>query len=245
MAFYKARFADAANFTFVFTGSFTPESIRPLVEKYIASLPATHASETWRDVGITPPAGVVDKKIEKGIAPKSQVAIVFTGPLEYDDTHRLALRAMALVLQSRLLDTIRQQLGGTYSITADHSAAKVPKPEYTVRIEWTCDPARTADLVQRVFQEIEFVKSTSFDSGQMGVIREVLQREFEANSQENGYWLNQISQRYADGDPAGVTAIANLPQRLKALTGDQILEAARTYLNSRNYVIVTLLPEKK
>src|SRR4051812_20117830 len=61
MAFYKARFADASNFTFVFVGSFTPEMIKPFVETYIASLPATHAGETWRDLGITPPSGVIDK----------------------------------------------------------------------------------------------------------------------------------------------------------------------------------------
>ena len=41
LAFYKARFADAGNFTFVFVGSFTLETIRPLVETYVASLPAT------------------------------------------------------------------------------------------------------------------------------------------------------------------------------------------------------------
>ena len=58
LAFYKARFADASNFTFVFVGSFTPEAIRPLVETYVASLPATHAHETWRDLGVTPPTGV-------------------------------------------------------------------------------------------------------------------------------------------------------------------------------------------
>ena len=52
LAFYKARFADASNFTFVFVGSFTPEAIKPFVETYLASLPATHAHETWRDLGI-------------------------------------------------------------------------------------------------------------------------------------------------------------------------------------------------
>ena len=130
MAFYKARFADAGNFTFVFVGSFTPEIIRPLVETYIASLPAAHAHETWRDVGITLPTGIVEKTVEKGIAPKSQVAIVFSGPFQYDDEHNLAIRAMALVLQSRLLDTIRQQLGGTYSITAIENTQKFPRPEY-------------------------------------------------------------------------------------------------------------------
>ena len=44
LAFYKARFADAGNFTFVFVGSFTLETIRPLIETYVASLPATQGA---------------------------------------------------------------------------------------------------------------------------------------------------------------------------------------------------------
>ena len=197
MAFYKARFADASNFTFVFVGSFTPEAIKPLVETYVASLPATHARETWRDLGITPPSGVVEKNIEKGIAPKADVAIVFSGPFVYDDAHKLALRAMTLVLQSRLFDTIRQELGGTYSIDASPDTRKFPKPEFSVRIDWTCDPARTPALVKRVFEEIEFVKAASFSRDQVIRIREALIREFERNSEDNAYLLNQISRRSA------------------------------------------------
>ncbi|HEX6973758.1 MAG TPA: insulinase family protein [Vicinamibacterales bacterium] len=245
MAFYKARFADAANFTFVFVGSFTPETIKPLVETYIASLPATGAKETWRDLGITLPSGVVEKTIEKGIAPKSQVAIVFSGPFEYDPAHLLALRTMTLVLQSRLLDTIRQELGGTYSITATPDADKFPRPEYTVRIEWTCDPARTDTLVKRVFDEIEFVKGTPFNSGQMGIIREALTRDFEKNSEENGYLLREISRRYEQGDTSDLAAVRSIAGQVNSLTGAAIQRAARTYLNTENYVKVIQTPERR
>jgi zinc protease len=241
LAFYKARFADASRFTFVFVGSFTPETIKPFVETYIASLPATHGHETWRDLGIAAPAGVVDKTIDMGIAPKSQVAIVFSGPFEYDAAHILALRTMTLLLQSRLFDSIRQELGGTYSITASPGASKVPRPEYSVRIEWTCDPARTAMLVQRVFEEIEALKAAYISRDQIGRIRDALTREYEQNSQENGYFLNEISRRYADGDAAGVS---NLPDRIAALTGPAIQQAAQTSLNAGNYVKVTLMPAK-
>src|SRR5207302_389234 len=198
LAFYKARFADASNFTFVFVGSFTPEKIKPLVETYIASLPATHARETWRDLGITPPAGIVEKTVEQGIAPKSQVAIVFAGPFAYDDVHKLSLRTITLLLQSRLLDTIRQELGGTYSITVSPEMEKFPRPQYSVRIDWTCDPARTATLVQRVFEEIAFVRSTALSAEGVGGVREALQREYDRNIEENGYLLNQIVRRYED-----------------------------------------------
>jgi zinc protease len=241
LPFYKARFADASRFTFVFAGSFTPEMIKPFVETYIASLPATHSKETWRDLGIVAPTGVVEKTIEMGIAPKSQVAIVFSGPFEYDDAHKLALRTMTLLLQSRLFDSIRQELGGTYSITVTPSAVKFPRPEYGVRIEWTCDPARTAALVQRVFEEIEKLKESYISRDHMARIRQGLLREYELDSQENSYFLNDIARRYADGDVAGASS---LPDQIAALTGPAIQQAAQAYLNTSNYVKVTLMPAK-
>jgi zinc protease len=245
LAFYKARFADASNFTFVFVGSFTLDGIKPLVESYIASLPATRAHETWRDLGIVPPTGVIEKTIEKGIAPKSDVAIVFSGSFTYDAPHRLALDTMARVLQGRLFDTIRQELGGTYSITAIPTARKTPRPEYRIRIEWTCDPQRTDALVQRVFEELDFVKTTRLTAEQMIRLREGLLRDYQANSQENRYALDQIVRRYEDGDLATFGDIDDVPGRIAALTAEAIQQAAQAYLNTSNYVKVTLMPETK
>lgn len=244
LAFYKARFADAGHFRFVFVGSFTPDAIKPFVETYLASLPATHSNEKWRDIGITPPTGRIERTIEKGIAPKSQVAIVFSGPFQDTELHRTALRTMTLLLQSRLLDTIRQELGGTYSITATPTMDKLPQPTYRVRIEWTCDPARTATLIQRVFEEIAFVKDTLLSPGQVAQVRESLLRDYENRSQDNGYLLSLITRGYEDGDSAGVAAALNVPGQLVALTGRAIQEAAQTYLGS-NYVQVTLMPAVK
>jgi zinc protease len=244
LAFYKARFADASNFTFVFVGSFTPDAIRPLVETYLASLPATHAHETWRNLGITPPTGIVEKTVEKGIAPKSEVALVFSGPFEYDDPHTLALQTMTRVLESRLFDTIRQELGGTYSITADPDIAKSPRPQYVVRIDWTCDPAQTDALVRRVFDVIASLKARPLSAAQMAAIRENLLRDFERNSQDNGYFLNEIARRYKNGDTANLAAISNVPARIRMLTADELYEAAKTYLDTDRYVKVILMPER-
>ena len=138
--------------------------------------------------------------MQKGVAPKSEVAIVFSGPIQYDDAHIAGARTMTLLLQSRLFDTIRQELGGTYSITATPDMDKYPRPEYSVRIDWTCDPARTKALVQRVFDEIEVHQEHAAVTGPDGAGSRGLLREFERNSQDNGYLLDQISRRYEDGD---------------------------------------------
>jgi zinc protease len=212
---------------------------------YVASLPATKGGETWRDLGITPPTGVVQKTVEKGIAPKSQVALVFSGPFAYNETNLLALRTMTMVLQGRLFDTIRQQLGGTYSIEVEPLTQKNPRPEYSVRISWACDPARVETLVQRVFDEIAFVKRTPLTYDQMNRVRAALHRDWDENSQNNGYLLNQLVRKYEEGNPEGVGSVFNVPDQINALTGTAVQQAAQNYLSMDNYVRVTLMPETK
>ncbi len=114
-----------------------------------------------------------------------------------------------------------------------------------MRIDWTCDPARTTALVQRVFEEIAFVRSTPLTADGVGGIREALQREFDRNVEDNGYLLNQIVRRYEDHEVEGATAIYDLRGQIAALTGDTIQQAAKTYLNASNYVKVVLNPGTK
>jgi predicted Zn-dependent peptidase len=124
------------------------------------------------------------------------------------------------------------------------STTKFPRAEYSVRIEWTCDPERTATLVQRVFEEVDAVKAAYLSRDQVSRIRAALLREFEVNSQDNGYHLNEISRHYRDGDGADVAPVGSIPDRIAALTGAAIQQAAQTYLNTGSYVKVTLMPAK-
>ena len=124
LAFYKDRFADASDFTFVFVGSFDLPTIKPLVERYLGSLPSIKRKETWKDIGVHTPNDVVVKRVEKRRRAEKPVAIVFSGPFEYNQTNRVAIRAMSEILQRRLLETIREEFSGTYGIRASQSYSR-------------------------------------------------------------------------------------------------------------------------
>lgn len=243
MAFYKDRFADASDFTFVFVGSFDLATIKPLVERYLGSLPSIRRKESWKDVGVRTPGDIVVKKVEKGVEPKSLSAIVFSGPFEFDQMHRVSIRAMAEILQRRLLETIREDLGGTYSIGASPAYERVPNQTYSITITFGSSPTRTDDLIKRVFQEIEAFKANGPSDQQVSDEKETLLREFETNSKLNNYLVSQLSLRYENGeDPAGLWL---MPDFYKKIDKAMIQEAAKTYLNTNRYVEVMLFPEKK
>ena len=242
LAFYKARFADAGNFTFVFVGSFTLDAIRPLIETYVASLPATKARETWRDLGVKPPAGIVETTVRKGIAPKSEVSIVFSGPIEGGAASELALRTATLFLQARLSDALREQLGATYAISAESEASRFPRPEYRVTIDWTCDPAQVDRLVQRVFQEVAAVRNTPLTDDQIVRVRDFLQRDLDRASLDNAFLLNELLRRYEGGEPLTRDVVTDSAATITSLTGAAVTQAAVKYLDPARYVRVTLMP---
>jgi len=170
-------------------------------------------------------------------------AIVFSGPFKFEQTNRVAIRAMSEILENRLREAIREELGGTYSITANSGYQKNPNSEYTIAIEFGCAPERTDDLVKRVFQEIERFKSAGPTDKQVNDEKEALLRDFETNSKENGFLLGQLMSRYQSGeDPAGLWSV---PEYYKKIDASMIKEAARLYLDANNYLKVTLFPEKK
>ena len=105
--------------------------------------------ETVRDVGIRPPAGIVDRQIRKGLDPRSQVSVVFTGPFQNTQTNRIILRAMAETLEGNLQRTLREDLGGTYGVSVSPDFQQRPRGSYRVTISFACDPARLNALVER------------------------------------------------------------------------------------------------
>ncbi len=243
LAFYKERFADASDFTFVFVGSFDVATMRPLVERYLASLPSLHRKESARDVGIQPPAGVVETQVRKGIEPRSQVSIVFTGSFENDEIQRLTLRAMAEMLSGNLHRTLREDLGGTYGVSVEPRFTKRPREEYRISISFACDPARAESLIKSAFDVIAEFKMSGPSEGQVADTRQALMRDFETNSQRNGYLLSRLVSKYDYGE--NVEEVFDIRASVNRLTAELIRDAARTYLDTRRYVKVTLLPEAR
>ncbi|HVL69166.1 MAG TPA: insulinase family protein [Vicinamibacterales bacterium] len=243
MAFYRDRFGDAGDFTFVFAGSFDLETMRPLVERYLASLPSRGRKETWKDVGIRYATGVVEKRVEKGMEPQGRATLVFTGAFSDQPRERVVMRALADVLTVRLREKLREDLGGTYGVSVSPSYTHVPVGEYAMSIAFACDPSRTDELIAEALKEIELLKTAGPTEAQVADVREKLLRDFETSSKQNAYWATQLSLKYQAGEPPD--SLFELPDTYRRLTPGMIHAAARQYLNTANLVKVTLFPERK
>ena len=239
--FYKDRFADASGFTFVFVGNFKPDSIKPLIEKWIGSLPSTNRKQTWRDTGVRPPSGVVQRVVKKGAEPKARTALIFTGPFEYTRQNRYYLSALAELLNIKLREALRENLGGTYGVTVSPSAARDPEPAYRFTIGFGSAPERLEDLTAAALAQIDSVKRFGTTPEYLTKVKEAALRSRETAMKQNGYWLAQIST--FDQSRWPLAEIPNGDKLISSLTSDDLRNAAIKYLRTTNYVRVSLYPE--
>jgi zinc protease len=243
LQFFKDRFGDASDFTFVFVGSFEVEAIRPLVERYLASLPALRRAESWIDPGVRPPQGVVRRTVERGAEPRSRTAIVFTGLADPDRAKAVTVVALAEILEGRLRNRLREELGGTYAVNVGGSLARVPVGQYTISVDFTSDPARAADLAVQVLNEVARFRDSGPTPREVQDVRAVLLRDIETNSRQNQYLAGQLAQRYQSGEPP--ESLWQMPAIYGELSVARLHDAARAHLDPASYVQVVLMPQQK
>ena len=241
-AVYAERFADLGDATFVFVGAFDWETLRSLTEAYLASLPTTGRAEQWIDHDIDPPAGLIDRVVRSGIEPRSNTMVVFAGDMDWSRQEALTLAVLGDVLQIRLRERVREELGGTYSIRVNGGSASLPDEEHFVSIIFGSDPDRTEELFGEVLDGIEWLQAGG-EQEYLDKVKEQLRTLREVDLRENGFWLNQIRAAVQRGE--AFTEIIGFDERLDGLTLEQVAAAAQLYLPSDRYVRVVLFPEEE
>lgn len=243
LAFYRERFADAGDFTFVFVGNVDTTALKPLVEKYLASLPSTGRVDSTRVNGPGAPKGIVQATVRRGVENKATTVMMFTGPCAFSPETRFNFRALVAAFQLRLTEALREKLGGTYSPSVGGGCNRQPRQEYTIQVSFGSAPDNVETLTTSVFTIIDSLQTVGPTPSDVERVREQILREHEVELKQNSYWLSAIQTRDQAGeDIAGVLAPYN--DMAVKLTAAQIRDAAKQYLNVKNYARFVLLPEK-
>ena len=239
-AFYKERFADASNFTFVLVGKVDLERAKTLVETYLGSLPSTSRKETWRDPNVQRPKGIAKKAIAKGSEPKARVSLTFHGPEVWTRDTENDMRMLSAVLHTRLREILREDMGGVYGVSAGGFVARRPKKEFSFNVGFGCAPENVDKLEKATFDEIKAIQTNGIGADYITKAKQLRRREHETSLKENGFWLNELSRAYRFGDDPKL--ILDFDAMVDKISSDRVRAAAKKYLTSTQYVLGELRP---
>ncbi|MDR0669432.1 MAG: insulinase family protein [Treponema sp.] len=207
LSFLK-RGLNPGDYTFIFTGNLDPAVLRPLVETWLASIPPSQSWDTWTDPGIQRP-GKIDKTVYKG---KEEQSIVYMGwftPLAFTEEQSVTASVLTEYLEIRLIEDIREKLGGVYSIEVDVSISPVPTEELVAQIYFVCDPKRSEELSQAVQTLLRQIAGSPINGDVFAKSVEALKKDWEESIQSNLY----IAQSYANSSVLLDTPLSRLDKR--------------------------------
>ena len=238
----KDRFKDAGQFTFVIAGNFDEQTIRPLIEQYIASLPSTGAQpEEFKDVLTAPEGEVVNHFKVKTESPKATAFEFWRAQMPYTLENAVKIDAVGQILAMIYLKTIREEESAAYSCGASGSFSLSSHQPF-VQLQAYCpmNPDKE-EIAVRLLHEGIANMSKAVDADQLTKVKEYMLKQIDVDAKTNGYWINAITtfKDYA------LDVYTDYKKTVEALTADSVRDFLNTLLKSGHHVEVVMTPEAK
>ena len=241
MEIYKDRFADASDFTFFFTGNIEPDSIKGLVETYLGGLPSTNRKETFKDLGMYPPKGVVKNNFNKKLqVPKTSVFVGYTGEIPYSIENSVLMDYVESILNIIYTESIREKEGGSYGVSVNGSMNKLPKPRFVFQVFFDTDPAKKDKLTAIVYDEVKKLITDGPSETNINKAKEFMLKKHQEDLTENGYWSGIIYEQTV----LGVDDYTTIEKVISSATATMIKEFAKKIFSQNNVIEVSMSPEK-
>ena len=191
---------NADDFTFTFVGNIDLNTFKPMVEKYLGSLPKGKEKFNWKDDGVRIDSGQVNNFFTTPMqAPKATVFYVFSGPMEYNLENSLAMSTLYQVLNMRYLESVREEKGGTYGVSTYAVTDFAPVQEYLLQIMFDTDPAMADELMEIIIDELEKIAAEGVRADDLAKVKEYFAKQHPDDLKQNNYWQDIISGWHVDG----------------------------------------------
>lgn len=241
LAIYKEHFGDASGMNFVFVGSFREEQILPLIEKYIASLPATGKKFVFTDNKVRPVSGNQQLTVNKGKEEKSLILAFYTGEMPYSEEMALKTQALSEVLNIRIIEELREKVQGIYGGGTFAGLEKYPYANYNFVLQLPCGPEKVDTLLKAVKKEFSDIAKKGTDTSYLNKVKKQWIEQYKTTIKENGTWLTQLLElKQQGGNP---DRFLNYEKYVNALTPKDVQEAAKLILDGKNSFYAVQMPE--
>ncbi len=241
---YKERFANPADFTFLFVGNIDPynKETQKLLATYLGGLKTKKKKlETWDDVYKPTPKGIVMNNFQQEMeTPKASNRIQYTADMPYNIDNSLNVNVIGSILNIRYLESIREKEGGTYGVGVRGHMIDRPNEQAVLMMQFDTDPKKQERLLEIIHQEVKDIVNDGPLAEDLQKVKENMQKQYVQDLEQNNWWMGALSSYYEDG----INRYRDYEAALKAVTAKSVQETLKKIVEQGNVIEVIMLPEE-
>ncbi len=237
---YRKLFSNMAGADVIITGNFDPTTVKPLVEKYIGSLPAKKAGK-WIDRKVDLVPGQVEKVFAtKMDTPKTSCILIASGKSSADSRSRILMSVLEGCLDQLYTETVREDEGGTYGVGCRCSLLSIPKEEGQIFIQFDTDPDRAEKLIGLVLDGLKSMATAGPSEVFLNKTKENMLKTIPERRINNAYWSSCLLNYYNTGNDLDT----GREEMISAVTAEDVRAFAAALLDQNNLIKIVMNPEK-
>lgn len=238
---YKSEFSNADGFHFFIVGNVDESAIKPMMEKYLASLPTKGTQPNFKDNGLRTIKGVNRLDFKKGQEQKSLVITINNGEIPYSEDLALQTDLVGEILSIKVIEEIREQMGAIYGGGFNGSFEKNPYPHYSISGQFPCGPENVEPILKKANEEIANLKANGPSQKDLDKVKLAKLEKRKESIKTNNYWNSKLEQLlFWDYSKQ---RFLNFESELNKITAADIKATANKLFDGKNSFTGVLLPE--
>ncbi|MEO9021895.1 MAG: insulinase family protein, partial [Ginsengibacter sp.] len=243
MAMYKSIFGNANGMHFYFVGNVDAETIKPLLEKYLGSLPSAAKEFSYTDTKLRPVKGEHEVDVYKGTEPKALILKIYNGEAPYSQKLELAASAVSEILNIQIIEDLREKIGGIYGGGTQFQMEKYPYQNYSYSLQLPCGPEKVDTLISAFDELVQNMIQKGPSKEDLDKVKKQWLEANKVDMKENSTWLTELKNINYLGNDADY--FLDYEKYVNALTPEDVQKAAQQLLTTKDVVTGILRPEKK
>lgn len=241
--YYKQRLGNMNGMHFFFAGNVKPDIVKPLIEKYIASIPGGEINTQYKDLKMVPRPGLNTFTYKKGKEKKSMLAHYIFNNSKYDIDDAFQLNMLNEIINNKIIDTIREAMSAIYGGGIGGTLQKIPNEMYMLRSNLPCGPENVTKVDEAFWRIIESVKKAGgITDEDLAKARKPLIERNKVRVKTNNFWIGVMQDAEKNG--YSPERALSYDERINAITPEKLIAIANKYYTRENVYTAILLPEE-
>ncbi len=241
---YKARFANPADFTFVFVGNINPKD--PKVQELICLWLGGMKTKKCKHEEVIDHHITVTMGQQKNYFSRAMETTTASNRIQYTSydipftmANDLNMEMIGRILSTRYLESIREREGGSYGVGTYGYVMGLPSPRAGLLMQFDTDPKKQERLMEIIHEEVQTIIANGPLANDLQKEKESMLKDFQEDLEKNTYWRQSLYMYYMYGH----NNIRDYKAAVEAITAETVQETLRKLVSAGNMFEVVMFPE--